>query len=320
MALELIRDKWANKINELTIGASQEEGGTRSKSVKVGGETTLPFLFNEGDMPNRPVVAMEVWDVEPKWPASLKEPFGDALKDPSIWAKRCVEEFKADLICLKLQGAHPENAGRSPEDCEKTVRSVLDAVKVPLIILGSGDNEKDNVVLPKASHAAKGERCLMGFALQDNYKTLTVSCNADGHSVIALAPIDINIAKQLNILITDMDFDPARIVIYQTTTSLGYGMEYVYSINERTRIAGLSGDKMMAMPMIAMVGQEVWRVKEASAPKTDEPAWGDEKERGPAWEAATAAALLQSGTDILVMRHPKAVSTTLRTIDELMKG
>ena len=320
MAVEIIREKWANKVNELVLGAAKENGGTRSKVVKVGGAGCLPFSFQDGDMPNRPVVAMEVWDIEPtEWPDTLKAAFGDSLKDPLLWAKRCVDDFGADLICLALEGTNPEGKNTSADEAAQTVKKILEAVGVPLIITGSGDKQKDAEVLSKCSQAAKGENCLLGPATQDNYKTLTASCMADGHAIIAESPIDINIAKQVNILITDMGFSPHKIAIHPTTGALGYGMEYVYSIMERGRLAALMGDKMLAMPFILFVGAEAWKVKEAIATEKEQPEWGELSKRGPLWEATTAACMLQAGADILVMRHPEAVKTVKAAIEELMK-
>lgn len=320
MAVELIKEKWSNKVSEVTIGATKQEGGSRTTKVVVGGEGTLPFLFEEGDMPNKPVIAFEILDTEPKdWPVHLKGPFGDCLSDPAKWAKKCVEEFKAELICLKLQSIHPEWGNKSKDEAKAKVKAVLEAVKVPLIILGSGDNDKDNQVLPECCEVAKGENCLFGDATQNNYKTLTAACLADGHNIIAESPIDINIAKQVNILIHDMGFDLNKIVINPTIGALGYGMEYAYSIMERARNAALMGDKMLSMPFICFVGNEAWRAKEAKAPASESPEWGDESQRGPIWEAITAVCMLQAGADILIMRHPKAVEAVRKNIEELMR-
>jgi len=319
MALEILKDKWPNKVNTLTIGATKEKGGTRKSSVTVGGESTLPYLFYEGEIPNKSVVAMEVMDTAPiDWPDVLKEPFKDVLNDPAKWAAKCVNEYKAELIALKLKGTHPDFGNLSADKAADTVKAVLKAVNVPLIILGSGDEEKDNEVLAKCSHQAKGENCLIGEATEKNYKTLTVSCLADGHSIIAQSPIDINIAKQVNILISDMGFDLNKIVINPTIGALGYGMEYAYSIMERARIAALTGDKMLAMPFICFVGQEAWRAKEAKTLQAEHKEWGPESERGPLWEHITATCILQAGGNILIMRHPKAVAKTKEYIDSLM--
>lgn len=320
MAIELLKEKWTARINTVTIGATKEEGGTRTKVVKIGGESTLPFLFEEGEMPNSPVVAMEVWDIEPQdWPDILKAPFKGVLNDAGAWAKKCVEEYKADLIFLRLQGAHPDFGNAPSDKVVKTVKNVLASVGVPLIIKGCGDETRDNEVLAKVSQATHGERCLLGNATQKNYKTLTASCLADGHNIIAENPLDINIEKQVNILISDMGFPLEKIVIFPTTTALGYGMEYVYSLMERTRTTGLAGDKLLNMPIIDFVGQEVWRVKEARGSQAEHPEWGPEGERGPLWEAITAINFLQAGADIVVLCHPKAVEIVQKYLDAIMR-
>ena len=278
----------------------------------------MPFLFREGSIANKPVIAFEVWDIYPSdWPSCLLGAYGDALKDPLRWAKKCTEEYGAQLICLKLQGAHPDLGNKKPEDSASLVKEMLKTVDVPLVILGCGDDAKDNALLPACSEAAKGERCLIGDALQDNYKTLAAAVLADGHSIIAESPIDVNIAKQLNILISDMNLPLERIVINPTIGALGYGLEYAYSIMERARLAALAGDKTLAMPFICFVGQESWRAKEARVSMAEFPAWGQEGPRGIGWEVVTAAALLQAGADLLVMRHPEAIGKIRNYIERL---
>ncbi len=320
VALELAKEKWSSEVGTITVGATKEEGGTRGSKVTVGGHKSLPFLHFEGDMPNRPVIAMEVWDTAPNdWPEAMMAPLADVVGSPADWAKKCVSEFGADMVCLRLQNANTEWGNVSPDEAAASVKQVLEAVEVPLIVLGPGQDDRDNEVLPRCSEIARGENCLFGMATQDNYKTLTAACLADGHGIIALSPIDINIAKQLNILISDMGFDLGRVVIYPTTGGLGYGIEYAYSIMERGRLAALGGDKLLARPVLAVVGAESWRAKEAKASEQDFPQWGTADERGPIWEAITATAVLQGGADILLMRHPKAVASVRKTIDALMK-
>jgi acetyl-CoA decarbonylase/synthase complex subunit delta len=320
MAQELTLEKWSGAVSVANIGATKEEGGTRSKIIQVGGEATLPFLFLEGVLPHRPVIAFEIWDIAPAdWPQELNKSYANVLADPFAWAEMCVKEYKAELLCVKLQGAHPDFGDKAPDIEAKFISQLLKKVDVPLIILGCGDDTKDNLVLPACCEAAKGERCLVGSAVQDNYKTLTAAVLADGHNIIGESPIDINIAKQLNILISDMGLPLERIVINPTIGALGYGLEYAYSIMERARLAALSGDKMMACPFICLVGQEAWRAKEAKAPAAECPAWGPESERGIIWEAITATALIQAGADILVMRHPKAIEKVNKYIEELTK-
>ena len=313
------KEKWTGMINEVAIGATKAEGGTRTSVVTVGGAAALPFIHFEGPTPRAPVVAMEIWDREPDdWAQPLMDTFGPVLKSPADWAKKCVEEFGAEMLCLKLAGTHPDFGDATPDQAAAVVKSVLKAVGVPLIVWGSDHDEKDNNVLPRCSQAAAGERCLLGTVKEDNYKTLVASCLADGHSIIGLSPIDINIAKQVNILVSEMGFPLNRIVMYQTTGALGYGIEYAHSIQERGRLAALGGDKIMSLPVICMVGSEAWRTKEAKASTQENPDWGDAATRGIFWETSTAATLLQAGSDILVMRHPAAVAAIRATVKTLM--
>ena len=318
MPVELMRESWPGKIFTVTIGATAAEGGTRARTVTVGGHAALPFLPGDAPSPHRPLVAMEVLDaVPPDWPEHLRGPLADVIGAPAEWARRCVDVYGADLICLRLQSPHPDWQDASPEAAAATVRAVLAAVPVPLIIVGCGHADKDNDVWPRVTEAAKGERCLVGVAVPENYKTLVVACLADGHTILAEAPIDVNIQKQLNILITEMGMPPDRIVLHPGNASLGYGLEYEYSIMERIRLAGLQGDKMLAQPMLAIVADEAWKAKEARLPETAMPVWGAAAHRGPAWEAATAAAFLQSGADIVVLLHPESVAAVQRAIADL---
>jgi len=320
MPFEMPVEKWATGVSEVTIGATSADGGTRTSVVTIGGDTSLPFLHFEGKTPNKPAIAMEVLDIAPSnWAPPLQDALGDVAEDPAAWAKKCVDEFGADMICLRLLGAHPDQADKSAEDCAQTVKSVLEAVGVPLIIWGCGQAEKDNEVMPRCSEIAAGENCLLGSATEDNYKTITAACMADGHKLLTEAPLDINIQKQVNILVSEMGIDLSRIVMYQSTGGLGYGMEYAYSIMERTRIAALSGDRMLSMPMLAVVGAEAWKAKEARSPEDVAPEWGAAEERGVTWEATTANCFLNGGTHILVMWHPKAVEL-LRTMINSLKG
>jgi len=296
-----VKKNWTHPINAVTIGANAQEGGTRTTAVTVGGETTLPFYHFEGEMTNTPVVAMEVWDIPAEdWPDSVKEPFADAI--------------------LRLKGCDPNGENKSPEDAVTATKRVLESVGVPLIIWGCGNADKDNEVFPPAAEAASGENCLLGTITEDNYKTLTALGTAYNHKLIAESPVDINMAKQVNILALDVGFPSENILIYPSTGALGYGIEYVYSIMERLRIAGLKGDKVVAMPILCDIGIEVWGTKEAKAAESEVPEWGDGKLRGPLWEAATAYVYLLAGANILIMRHPEAVRMTKETIGRLMGG
>jgi len=316
-----VRRNWPAEICAVTIGATPEKGGTRDRTVTIGGESTLPFHHFEGDMPHRPAVAIEIHDAPPlDWPEALREPIADVMGDPAAWAARCANDFAADLLCLRLSACDPNGANRSPIEAAAVARSVLEAVGLPLVIWGCGDNDKDAEVFPAVAEAVAGENCLLGTITEKNYRTLTALGTAYGHSVIAESPVDINMAKQVNILAIDAGFPEDRLVIYPTTGALGYGIEYVYSIMERLRIGGLKGDRLVAMPIVGDIGREAWGVKEAKVPFAEAPQWGDQARRGPAWEAATAVTYLHSGADLLILRHPEAVATTKAAIDRLMVG
>jgi acetyl-CoA decarbonylase/synthase complex subunit delta len=313
MEFEIPLKKWSGRIKEVTIG-------TGKNSITIGGEDTLPFHRFEGNIPKKPVIAFEVTDVYPSdWIDVVKEPYNEYLKNPVDWAKAAVEKFNADVICLNLRGTHPDRENKSADESAELVKNIISEVDAPLIIQGPGSSEKQDEVLNKCGEAAAGKRCIIASALQDNYKTVTATCQAYGHIIVAESPIDVNIAKQLNILISDMNFPFERIIIDPLTGGLGYGLEYTYSVMERIRLQALSGDAMLQMPFICFIGQEVWRVKEVKVPEYVEPLWGDMKKRGIHWEATTAVTLLLSGAGILVMRHPEAVNIVRKTVDRLME-
>ena len=312
-------ENWSGKINTVTIGATPD-GGTRGHIVTIGGEKGIPFLGFDGPTPNPPVIAIDVLDAAPDgWPAPLAEVYGDVWSDPGAWAKRAVG-VGADLINLRLEGTHPDAGDRPPEEAVETVKAVFSAVDVPLIVWGCDVPAKDRLVMPKVAEAAQGKNCLLGAATETEYRTITAAAQAYGHKLIALAPCDINKQKQVNILISETGYPLENTVMCPTTAALGYGMEYIYSILERGRLAALSGDEFLAQPVILDVGAEAWRAKEAKAGDDIAETWGPAAKRGPVWEAVTATNYLQGGADILVMRHPTAIETVRRAIRALVGG
>jgi len=317
MKTEETARKWAGTINEVTIGATPADGGTRGSTVTIGGSACVPWLPFEGNVGRRPAIAVEIWDKgADAWPETLRNEYGDLLNDPIAWAKRAVE-LGAELICLRLMGAHPDMGDASPDESAGLVKDVLAAVDLPLIVWGCDVDDKDNVVLPKCCEAAKGENCLFGTIKEKNYRTLVAACLADGHKLVAESPLDINIAKQLNILAHDVGYPLENIVIYPTTAALGYGSEYVYSIMERGRLAGLGGDTLLQQPVVCDVGLQAWRAKEAQASEEALPGFGPADKRGPLWEGLTATNYLPAGADLIVLRHPKAVTFVRESIDRL---
>ncbi|MGA2992068.1 MAG: acetyl-CoA decarbonylase/synthase complex subunit alpha/beta [Candidatus Korobacteraceae bacterium] len=310
-------EKSTVSITTVTLGGS----GTRSSAVTIGGAEVLPFRYFEGNIGHRPVVAMEVFDQAPKGhPECLRAAYGDLLNDAPAMARFCVEQLGAEVISVRLLGTHPENGNKSPEAAADVVKDVLKAVGVPLIITGVNHFEKNNAVIKHIAATFAGENLLLNWVETDNYKTIAAAALGYGHCVVAQTPIDVNMCKQLNILLANMGLTSNQVVIDPLTSALGYGLEYTYSVMERIRTSAFTGDPMLAMPMLSMPGYEVFRTKESRAARSDFPLWGSEKERGALLEIATAMSFLNSGADLLVLYHPVAVQTMKRKIREMTFG
>jgi acetyl-CoA synthase len=308
-------DQSSLSIRTVTLGGS----GTRTSAVTIGGAEALPFRHFEGFTGHRPVVAIEVFDQEPKsYPDSLRAAYGARLKDPAAMARYCVEQLGAEAISVRLVGTHPENGDRSPEEAANVLKDVLKAVGVPVIVTGPNHYEKNNAVMKHIAAAFAGENLLLNWVETDNHKTIAAAAIGYNHCVAAQAPIDVNMSKQLNILLTNMGVPAERIVIDPLTGALGYGLEYTYSVMERIRTGALAGDGMLAMPMLVTPGFEVARTKESRAPRSAFPLWGPEEERGALLEIATAMSLLNAGADLLILYHPTAARTVKRKIAEMM--
>lgn len=305
-------EKWRGRVQEVRLG------GDGRKQVIVGGESTLPFLHFDGEIPHRPVIAAEVLDMPPvEWAENVVSAWGDALKSPTAWAKKAAAAG-ADLIFLRLASAHPEQGNTSGAQAAKTVAQVMEATNLPLIVVGPDVAEKDNEVIVAVAEAARGQRLALGTVTDKNYRTIVATAMAGGHAVIAQAPMDMNLSKQLNILCCDMGLPKDSLIMDPTTGALGYGMEYALSVFERLRLAALQGDTMTAMPILCHAGYESWRQKEAKAVEGVPATWGDQKLRSLLWEQMTALTLLESGAEIVVLRHPRSMEIVRGVIDRLM--
>ena len=318
MPIEVPVDKWPGAVQSVTIGATASEGGTRARTVTVGGETAMPFMHFEAEMPNQPVIAVEIKDRAPEdWSPLLLDAWGDVVDNPANWAK-AVEDSGSDLIQLTLSLTDASGETTTAEAAVSTVKSVLEACGLPLLVFGPGQVEIDNELLVAIAEATKGERLVLGICEDKNYRTIVATAMANDHLVVARTPMDVNLAKQLNILISDMGFPLDRVVMDPTTGALGYGIEYGYSAMERLRLAALQGDKMTQLPMLVTPGFEAWKTKEAKVGEGIPETWGDWEERGINWETLTAITLLESGADILVLRHPESIKRVKIAIEELM--
>ncbi len=311
MAFEVPKLTYNGKIREIELGKGE-------RAVIVGGENCYPFQLFEGEMPRLPKIAMEVYDTPPKdWPQSALEPFADVAENPVSWAKKCINEYGAEMICLQLESTDPNGLNRGADEAAEVVKKVADAIDVPLIVWGTANQEKDTEVLRKVSELCQGKSLLMGPLEEGNYKKIGASAIGYQHTVIASSPIDINLAKQLNILLSNLGVPDDKILIDPTVSGIGYGIEYCYSVMERIRMAALTqNDEKLQCPIIANIARETWKTKEAKISADDDPRLGDLKKRGILMEAISATVLLLAGADILVMRHPEAIKLVIQLIND----
>jgi acetyl-CoA decarbonylase/synthase complex subunit delta len=318
MTLDIPKEKWSGEVRQVTIGATADEGGSRTTTLTVGGETALPYLHFEGEMKNRPALALEIRDRKPDdWSPLLEQAWGDAMADPGAWAK-AAEEAGADFIYMILSATLEDGSPNTPEAARAAVRNVLDTTGLPLAVAGPGQAELDNELMVAVAEEAKGENLLLGICEEGNYRTIVAAAMANDHLVQSKTPMDVNLSKQLVILINEMGLPLERIIMDPTTGALGYGIEYGYSVMERLRMAALQGDQMTQQPMLVNPGEEAWRVKEAKVGEGVPEAWGDWEKRALEWEALTATTLLHSGANILILRHPENLKRMKGVIDALI--
>ncbi|MBM3119049.1 MAG: acetyl-CoA decarbonylase/synthase complex subunit delta [Chloroflexi bacterium] len=292
-------ETYSGKVAEVVIGKGE-------KAIKIGGESVLPFHFFEGKIENRPRLALEVLDSEPKgWTEWELKPYKDVLSDPIAWAKKCLD-LGADLVCLRLVSTDPAGANAPADKAAAVVKQVVSAVKSPVIVYGSGDEAKDVQVLTKVAEVCAGENLLLGPVAKENYEPISKAALDHGHCIIAQSPLDINLEKELNVKLLK-SFPRERIVIDPLSSALGYGMEYSFTIMERTKHIGVMfGDNTMQMPIIADLGSECGRTKQAK----------ENEKQGLLWESITAISLLLAGANILVLRQPES----LKLMKEVIEG
>jgi len=273
----------------------------------IGGESAYPFCAFEGSIPREPKIAIQVLDYAPDdWAEAVVEPYKDVINDPVAWAKKAQDTYKADIVFLWLKSTDPNGMNRGAEEAAEIARKVSEAVRVPLIVWGSANEEKDVEVLRKVAEVCSDKQIMIGPVSEGNHKQLGAAALAYRHLVIASTPIDINLAKQLNILLNNLGVPLERIIIDPTTGGVGYGLEYSYSVMERIRQAALTqSDDKLQSPFIANLAEEAWKTKEAKTP--DDTKLGEGSKRGVMLESITAISLLLAGADILVMRHPESI-------------
>jgi len=315
LGFEFYKESYTGSIKEISLGDG-------AKAVTVGGETCYPFYQFEGEMPNKPRIAMEIWDMEPEdWADSALSHFKDVVSDPAAWAKKCVDEFGAEMIVLQLKSIDPSGEDASPEDAAATVKKVSEAIDVPLIVWGCASPQKDEDVFKKVAEECQNVKLTIGPVEDKNYKGIGAAAMGYGHTIISSSPIDVNLAKQVNILLENLGMPMDKIIVDPTTGGLGYGLEYSYSVMERLRMAALSqGDDKLQFPIINNLGNEVWKCKEAKLKADEMPILGDPERRGILMEAVGAVSYLMAGSDIIMMRHPESIRMVKSFIDLALEG
>ena len=312
MAFEIPKTSYSGKIREIRLGKGD-------KSITVGGETAYPFYLFEGGIPNLPKIAMEVYDSPPEeWPEAALEPFAGVTNDPVNWTKKCIDDYGAEMICLQLMSTDPNGLDRGADEAAEVVKRVADAIDIPLIVWGCSNEEKDSEVLRRVCEVCEGKNLIIGPVAEGNHKKIGASAIGYRHTLIPSTPIDVNLAKQLNILLSNLGVPDDLLIMDTTVSGIGYGIEYCYSVMERTRMAGLTQqDEKLQFPVICNIGKEVWRAKEVKIAEKEEAKLGDARKRGILMEAISAMVLLLAGADVLIMRHPEAIKLVQEMIAEL---
>lgn len=309
---------YPGKIVEVKLGATRTEGGTRGKSVVIGGES-VPAYYNFQQLPpHKPVVAFDVFDW-PKVPLAkaVKEHYKDVLHDPAEWAKLCVEKYNAEMINLHFLTIDPLIEDASPSAAVKVIENVLQAVDVPIAIGGCGDPKKDLAVFTAIAEATKGERLLINsITLDMDIEKSAKIVKDNDHVAIAFTSMDVNKARELNRKLYDY-LPKDRIVMDTTTAALGYGLDYAFTVMERCRLSALKGDMELNHPM-SSGSTNAWAAREAWMKMDDQ--WTPRELRGPLWETITAQTLLLTGVDYFMMMHPAAANAMRGIIDRLMSG
>ncbi|MHC1593085.1 MAG: CO dehydrogenase/acetyl-CoA synthase subunit delta [Methermicoccaceae archaeon] len=314
--------EWKHTIEEVTLGATSADGGSRDHTITIGGEQALPYYF-DAEMPHRNYVTVDVFDMPISMAKAVKSNYEDVIEDPAEWAKKVVREFNADMVTIHLISTDPNIKDTAPKEAAKTVEDVLQAVKVPIVIGGSGNPEKDPAVMEAAAAAAEGEMCLLASAsLNLDYARIAEAAKKYNHVVLSWTQLEINSQKELNRkLMKQCELPRDRIIIDPTTAALGYGLDYAYSNMERMRIAGLSGDKELNFP-ISSGTTNAWGAREAwmvSSPLKEDSDWGPREYRGPIWEIITGLTLALAGCDMFMMMHPGSVQV-LKEVTQMLHG
>ena len=304
---------FSGKINAVTLG-------TGDKAIVIGGQNVLPFYTFDAPIENAPKVGVEISDAAASWDYAGLNEFYAGCTSMADFAKKAEALEDCDFICLNFVNADPNGANRPVADCVADAKAVAEVVSKPIVVLGCKNIEKDAELFSAMAEALQGKNVLFMSAKNENYKNVGASVVlASGQKVGAETADDINLAKQLNIMLKGLNVSLDNVVMDIGTAAVGYGYEYAASTLDRIRLAALAqGDTDLQTPILATVCNDVWGVKEATASEEDEPAWGSREERAISMEIATAVADLTGGADAVVLRHPASVASVKKFISELI--
>ena len=314
MAFNPKKQAYNASINAVTLGVGE-------KSIVVGGENVLPFYTFDAPIANSPKIALEISD---KGVSSLQMPGMKAAFEGCAtvadMAKKAEGIEGVSAVCLHFESADPNGENKSVEDCVAIAKEVAEATALPIIIMGCKNIEKDAEIFNKCSEALQGKNIVVLSAREEDYKTVGASAGmAYNQKVGAESAVDINLAKQLNVLLSQLGVPAQSILMNLGSSCAGYGYEYLSSTLDRVKAAALAqNDAQLQMPIVTPVSTETWNVKEAMLSEDEAPEWGSVEERGIEMEITTAAACLTSGSDVVIMKHPAAIKTIAQFIDSLM--
>jgi len=321
MKFEIPKETNTGKIIEVSLGATETEGGTRSNRITIGGWNSLRCLKFEGSHPHKPIVSMDAYDIVPeKYPMILKSYFGSTLDIPTDMARKCVEEYAADMINIRLESTRPEKEAVHIDETIKVVESIKIAVSAPLIITGYGSSKKNSELIKKICELTAGENCLINWVEIDDYQMIAEACMTHNHALVAQIPSDINLAKKIIKQLHDMNFPKDKIVINPSTNPLGYGLENSYSTIEMIVNEALAGDELLSYPMIVCPGYRTSIIRENLSTEEETPELGHLDSRDACWEISTAMSLFIAGADLLIMSNPKAAQAVKISIDDMFNS
>ncbi len=308
------------KSGKFNASINTVEIGSGDKAVKIGGENVLPLYSFDAPIENAPKVGIEITDFGMDNEPDCVKKYYEGCESIADIAKKAASFEGVDFLCFRMEGGDPNGANKSTEELIGALKEVAAAVDLPIVAAGCKNAEKDAELRSKAAEALDGRNAMLLAAKEENYKTVGAAAGLAYKQIVgAESAVDINLAKQLNVLIGQLGVNSKSIVMNVGTAAAGYGFEYVVSTMDRIKAAALSqNDANLQMPIVTPVASETWSVKEAMASEADVPEWGDQEARGIDMEVETAMAVIASGSNAVILKHPTSIATITNLVKELV--